>query len=290
MTDWLEDSLAVSISELRELGMSSIADDLGRLLASGSVADLRLYRNTELAGATELLDDIDDVVDLKILLHRLADVLEVDHMTLHCCSAKAANSFAVRVVTTYPRAWVDHYVKRSYSIVDPILARAETSAVGFYWDSVDFSFPVVAEFRKAAIQAGIGPSGYTLPVLFENDIRIACTVTSTACSEVFRNNFSRLEQDLRLLMEPLGDAYFRVAGRVRPTDHALDELRFRFLLGLSRGKPLEDLCRELGVDVATMTERVCEFYETRTLWQALAQSIRAGHLDEWPFDASEIHS
>lgn len=288
MTEWLEESLSVSISEMRELGLSSVADDLGRLLSSGSLADIQLYRNMELAAVAEAIDDVSDVVDMKVCLHRLADILGMDHMTLHCCSAKATSSFNVRVITTYPKAWVEEYVRRGFSNVDPILARAEIAPVGFYWDSIDYSFPVVAEFRAAAIEAGIGPSGYTLPVAFDDGIRLACTLTSGDSPDVFRERFSRQEHDLRLLMEALGDAYFQVAGRVRVSKAVLDRSKFEVLLALARGEGMEDICRALNVDVDGMTARICEFYDARTLAQALALSIRAGHLDEWPFNLSEI--
>lgn len=288
MTEWLEESLSISISEMRELGLSSVADDLGRLLSSGSLADIQLYRNLELAAVAEVIDDIGDVVDLKVCLHQLADVLRVDHMTLHCCSAKATNSFSVRVITTYPKSWVEEYVRREFSNIDPILARAENAPVGFYWDSIDYSFPLVAEFRAAAIEAGIGPSGFTLPVAFDDDIRLACTVTSCDSPDEFRDRFSKQEHDLRLLMEALGDVFFRVAGRVRVSEAALEMSMVKVLLALARGKSIEDVCRALSVDVDGMTARILESYDARTLAQALALSIRAGHLDEWPFDLSEV--
>jgi hypothetical protein len=288
MTDWLEESIAVSISEMRELGMSSIADDLGRLLSSGSLADIQLYRNRDLTEASEAIDDIADVADMKACLHGLADVLGVDHMTLHCCSAKAASTFSVRVVTTYPKSWVEEYVDRGFSNVDPVLSRAETAHAGFYWDSVDFRFPLVAEFRQAAIGAGIGPSGYTLPVAFSEGIRLACTVTSRDSPDVFRERFSRQEHDLRLLMEPLGEAFFGIAGRAPKCTATLDQSRFKVLLGLARGEDLDALCAKLDVDADTIAARICEFYGARTLWQALALSIRSGHLDEWPFEIAEI--
>lgn len=288
MTDWLEESLAVSISEMRELGMSGVADDLGRLLASGSLADIQLYRNKDLAAAAEAIEDISDVVDMKVCLHHLADVLGVDHMTLHCCSPKATSSFSVRVITTYPKTWVEAYVSRGFSNVDPVLGRAEVMAVGFYWDTIDFTFPLVAEFRNSAVAAGIGPSGYTLPVAFEDGIRLACTVTSRDSPGVFREQFCKQEHDLRLLMEALGEVFFEIAGRVRTSHVALDHAKFKVLLGLARGLEIEDICRALNVDVQATTARICEFYDARTLLHALALSIRAGHLDEWPFDISEV--
>jgi hypothetical protein len=288
MTDWLEESLAVSISEMRELGMSSIADDLGRLLSSGSLADIQLYRNRDLSAASQAIDEITDISDMKNCLHGLADVLGVDHMTLHCCSAKAASTFNVRVVTTYPKSWVASYVDRGFSNVDPVLSRAQTSHTGFYWDSIDFRFPLVAEFRQAAIAAGIGPSGYTLPVSFSDGIRIACTVTSHDEPEAFRERFSRQEHDLRLLLEELGEVFFNIVDRVPTCTAALDQLRFKVLLGLARGSELSRLCRDLEVDPDKITARICEFYGARTLCQALAVSIQSGHLDEWPFEIAEI--
>ena len=288
MTEWLENSLAVSISEMRELGMSSIADDLGRLLASGSLADIQLYRNTELAEAADAIDEICDAADFKVCLHQLAHTLGVDHMTVHCCSAKATTSFNTRVITTYPKSWVEEYVVRGFSNVDPILARAEGTPTGFYWDSLNFSFPLVAEFRQAAVAAGIGPSGYTLPVTFEDGIRLACTVSSSESPLMFRERFSKSEHDLRLLMESLGAAFFEIAGRVRVSNAVLDKAKFDVLLGLARGEPVEEMCALMDVDPKTMSALICDLYGAKTLFQALALSVRAGHLDEWPFGFDEI--
>ncbi|PYD60401.1 transcriptional regulator [Novacetimonas maltaceti] len=49
------------------------------------------------------------------------------------------------VLTTYPRAWIRHYLGNNYGRVDPLLRRALRSMTGFEWRSCDpISGPAVA--------------------------------------------------------------------------------------------------------------------------------------------------
>lgn len=290
MSEWLERTLEGSILELRGQGMTGLADDLHRLLSSGEVENLRLYRNAAVGELAHYLDDIQELSELQTFLHHLVKVFEVDHFTLHCCNQDTSVAFVTRVITTYPKSWVTTYVNKSYSRVDPILIKAEESAIGFYWDEVDFSFPPTDAFRRHAEAEGIGPSGYTLPLSYPRNLKIACSLTSGKSPEAFRESFARHNYDLRLIMEALGEVFFNVAGKPRKNGQLPSDLVCKFMSGLARGDTPEQIQNRLKInDVDTLIEGICELYGAKTLWQALVECIQRGHLDDRPFDLVEIH-
>ena len=68
------------------------------------------------------------------------------------------------VFGTYPAVWIDRYFERGYETIDPVCRAAETRAVAFCWDELDWSAPEAAGLLEDARAHGVGPRGVTAPV------------------------------------------------------------------------------------------------------------------------------
>lgn len=117
---------------------------------------------TQISRAVLRSSSVQDAIEL------VARHFGVEHVTLHLTlNAKAGvdNPF---VRTTYPSAWVSHYLLNNFVAIDPIVQRAMKSDVGFSWSEVQVGRAQLAMF-KAAQEFGLGDQGYTSPAI--DDLR-----------------------------------------------------------------------------------------------------------------------
>ena len=94
-------------------------------------------------------------------VRRIADVFQVDFVTLHLFRAgdDAQNKPYVR--TNYPDAWVSHYLLNDYVRIDPILEMAERTAGPFCWSTIK-PRPDQGAMMEQAIKHGVGQTGFSV--------------------------------------------------------------------------------------------------------------------------------
>ena len=83
-----------------------------------------------------------------------------DYTTFHLLANPNAGIDNPFVRTTYPAAWVTHYLLNNFSVVDPIVAKAKAEGESFCWSELSAQaamMPIV----KASIEFGLGTSGYS---------------------------------------------------------------------------------------------------------------------------------
>lgn len=93
----------------------------------------------------------------------IAERYDVEHVTLHLVSNKRSGLDNPFVRTTYPPAWVSHYLLNNYVASDPILRRAMAANHPFCWSEVEVTKPAEREILAQALKFGLGQSGYSIP-------------------------------------------------------------------------------------------------------------------------------
>lgn len=291
MSDWVHDSLTDTISCLRNVGMIDLAADMERLLASGDVENLRIYRKSEIEPLADAVSSIEDETELAGLLRRLTKVLSLRHATIHVVRETGNVTFEPKVVTTYPKAWIERYVDRNYAKIDPIFPLANQMDSGFYWDTLDRTSPIVDAFFKDAQTAGVGRSGFTHPVRIWQSVKVAVSVTSDLEPREFREMFAPFRSDLEYLAEDLVLAFCELAAQEFPPERTPPDQLLRLLYGLAQGRTMRELAAEYGLkDIEAESQEICNFYESRTLLQAVMKCVRLNHLEDMTLNKWQITS
>ncbi|MDO5614533.1 MAG: autoinducer binding domain-containing protein [Paracoccus sp. (in: a-proteobacteria)] len=91
----------------------------------------------------------------------LQGLLKVDHLTFHILNNPSAGIDNPFVRTTYPEAWVSHYLLNSYSAVDPVLQRAHSSDEPFFWSDLTLT-PEAEQLMEQFGTFDLGKTGYSL--------------------------------------------------------------------------------------------------------------------------------
>ena len=291
MTNWLQSSLNDAVVRLRDVGLVDLAGDMERLLQSGEVENLRIYRLPETETLSEEAANVEDTGSLASTLRRTADAFGLGNATVHVVSEAATITFNPRVVTTYPRSWISRYVERGYAQVDPVLTHARGAEKGFFWDELQRPSPMVREFLNDAALNGVGPSGYTLPFKIWHGTRIALSVTSEMQPIRFRETLTPCLSDLEILAHELVSAFVELAAEEFPVDRTPPERLLVVLRAIARGETPTEISGKHGMgDVNALCQEICDFYNARTLLQAVMICTRLNHLDGMPFDRWEIAS
>ncbi len=289
MTNWVYNSLVNSIGSLRNAGEDVLASDILRLVQSGQLETLRVFRDQEAERLSEETGDIRDAAGLVQVLRRVAARFGATHATVHVVTDTPSMVIDPRVVTTYPDSWISRYVDRGYSSIDPVIARARNVETGFFWDSLERNSPRVTGFFTSAADLGVGAAGYTLPKRIWKDLRVAMTLSSTKPDADFRASLAPQLSDFEFLAEQLLRTYAEIASEEFRADSRPSLDLLRLLHALSQGRTLEEACTRYGVaDPAEAERRICGCYGARTLMQAAMIAARLRHLEALPYERSDI--
>ena len=214
----------------------------------------------------------------------------LSHCTLHVISEAASTNFSTKVLTTYPEAWISRYVDRRYFAIDPVGPACFTTDYGFFWDRFDRNAPVARTFWEDSAAHGIGPAGYTRPIVTERGDRLAISVSSRLDPDTFRDRFERYEDDLFNLGIYLADSFCRLASDDRPDTFNPTDDQLRILRALALGVTEDDLRQrsyQYG-SYATLERSICTLFRTKTVVQAAILATRIGLLADAPLTKADI--
>ncbi|WP_108260553.1 autoinducer binding domain-containing protein [Mangrovicoccus ximenensis] len=289
MANWVYTSLVNSVGSLREAGEDTLAADILRLVQSGQLETIRVFRHEEAERLSAKIGRIRDTTGLLDVLHALAERFGASHATVHVVTDTPSMLIDPRVVTTYPDSWISRYVERGYSAIDPVIARARISDAGFFWDSLDRSLPRVAGFFSAAAELGVGAAGYTLPKRIWKDLRVALTLSSDQPDAEFREALQPQISDFEFLADQILRSYAEIASEEIRSDRRPPLELLRLLQALFQGATMAEACtRYGGMDPDEAEARISAYYGTRTLMQAAMIAARLHHLDSLPYERSDI--
>lgn len=281
MENWASESLRECIDLLAKTGRNDLASDLDRLMQVSNLEQTEILRSAEADEIADMLVESDQLSDLLDALREMLRVFDVAHSTFTVSKEQRAEFYRTKVLTTYPGAWIGRYVQQNYHTIDPVVPVLRSSRHSFYWDTLDFSAPVCAAFKNDAVAHGVGPSGYSVPILAENGDIFGLSIASTLSSEEFRDRFDRMEQDFLTLAGYFGDAFWRLAAQSRPNDFSPNRDHLMVLRAIAMGAGEEDL-RALPFEhgcLETVEASLCSVFQTKTTAQAAVIAARLDLLD-----------
>lgn len=290
MHSWAQSSLREAIDLLARSGRADLASDLDRVMEVADLERIEIMRSAETDELADLLVDIDSISDLNDALERMTRIFEVDHCTFHVIRESRRHIFRTQVVTTYPKDWVERYVSAGFQTVDPVMAQCRDAREGFYWDALDLASPIVRNFMAEAQRHGIGPSGYTEIVASEDHGVFGVSVTASEDPTRFRDRFTSLLPDFRLISSYVARAFIGAASPSAPDESHLSDAHLKLLRAIAEGVTLEEL-RETDFrygSFQTMEKAVCRIFGARTLMQAAVIAGRLGLLDSVQLTSGSI--
>lgn len=106
------------------------------------------------------------------------------------------------VRTTYPNSWVTYYLLNNLVTVDPIIKHAMENKGPFNWVEIDPD-PEEKAVMQAALEHGLGQSGYTCPCIDRNGRTTLLSVNSDMSAEDWVEFLKENEKDLMLISQDL---------------------------------------------------------------------------------------
>ncbi|MER2510011.1 MAG: autoinducer binding domain-containing protein [Amaricoccus sp.] len=290
MIGWVEASLYEAINCLARVGKNELATDLTRLLETLDFEELEVFRDPASEVIADQLLEVSTFPDLVDLLRQFSEAIGVAHCTLHVVSELPSIAFTTRALTTYPEEWVTRYFNRRYINIDPVQTAAATAESGFFWDTLQVTDPNVRAFYHDAKSRGIGPSGYTLPIMTERGDKIAISVSSPEDRERFRDRIGHVEQDLVTVGYCITEAFSRLASEDRPTDFTLTDDQMVILRAVAMGLDEAEMRSQSYIygSYATLERSICSLFRTRTVAQAAIVAARVGLLTNAPLTKADI--
>ena len=101
--------------------------------------------------------------DAQAAVERVREAWSV-HATYHSPQVLPGHSDAPYVKSTYPAEWLTRYLLKGYARIDPIVVRGVQSVLPFDWSEIEPSGEAMG-LMIDALDHGLGPLGYTVPVI-----------------------------------------------------------------------------------------------------------------------------
>ena len=117
---------------------------------------------------TEAFSIIEGTSEIEGVIGKLRDLLQVDHVVYHSSKLGANPSDPQRgpyIRLTYPASWIMRYLQMGYADVDPVLREAFRRTLPFEWSELTIDSEAEALFLADAASHGVGPHGFSIPVL-----------------------------------------------------------------------------------------------------------------------------
>ena len=289
MIGWIEASLHEAIQCLTRVGKNDLASDLNRLLDTLDFDELEVFRNPASEAIADQLLEVSTFPDL-VDLRQFSEAIGVSHCTVHVVSELPSAAFTTRALTTYSEEWVTRYFNRRYVMIDPVHRASATAEGDFFWDTLEVTDPNTLAFYRDAKAHGVGPSGYTLPIITERGDKIAISVSSPEDREAFRDRIRHVEQDLLSVGFCITEAFSRLASEDRPTEFVLTDDQMTILRSVAMGAGVEELhaaTYQYG-SYTTLERSICAMFRTRTITQAAILAVRVGLLTNAPLTKADI--
>ena len=116
----------------------------------------------------EAFSIVEDTPEIEEVIRKLRDLLRVDHIVYHSSKLGASPSDPQRgpyIRLTYPATWIMRYLQMGYGDIDPVLREAFRRTIPFEWSQLTIESEAEASFLADAAAHGVGPHGFSIPVL-----------------------------------------------------------------------------------------------------------------------------
>lgn len=123
------------------------------------------------------------------------DAFGLEHATFHMAKAIAGCHDTPYVKSTYPAEWLTRYLLRGYAATDPIVLEGFKRVLPFHWTDLDTS-TVQTEFLEDAKKHGIGPNGYTIPIVDREGRRSLFSLSSSGSPVEWKEQIESIGPDI----------------------------------------------------------------------------------------------
>jgi LuxR family transcriptional regulator, quorum-sensing system regulator CinR len=154
----------------------------------------------------EAFSIIDETPNIDGVVSKLRDLLHVDHIVYHSSKLGASPSdpqHGPYIRLTYPAPWIVRYLQKGYADVDPVLREAFRRTIPFEWSELTLGGEAEALFLADAVSHGVGPHGFSVPVLSKRGHRGHFGVSS-----------SRPEQEWSTFLRTTRSTLIEIANRL----------------------------------------------------------------------------
>jgi len=149
---------------------------------------------------TKAFSIIETTPEMEEVIEKLRDVLNVDHVVYSLARPPAG----LYIHLTYPCSWIKRYINMGYADVDPISREGSQRTRPFSWNELTIQSAAETSFLTDALSHGIGPHGFSVPLLTENERHRA----------LFSISFSRSEQEWTNFLATTRSALVQIANRL----------------------------------------------------------------------------
>jgi LuxR family transcriptional regulator, quorum-sensing system regulator CinR len=134
---------------------------------------------------TKAFSIIETSVEMDQVIEKLRDALNVDHVVY----SLARPSAGLYIHLTYPSSWIKRYINIGYADVDPISRAGSQRTLPFTWNELTIQSAAETSFLTDALSHGIGPHGFSVPLLTKSERHRALFSISFSHSEQEWTNF-----------------------------------------------------------------------------------------------------
>lgn len=125
----------------------------------------------------EAFSIIENTQEIEHVVRKLRDLLEVDHVVYNSSKLGASPSADPYFRLTYPASWIKRYLQMGYADIDPVLREGFQRTLPFSWSELDIQSATEVSFLADAVAHGIGPYGFSIPVLSKHGHRGLFTIS-----------------------------------------------------------------------------------------------------------------
>lgn len=218
------------------------------------------------------------VEDLRTRFHAVVSAFGLDKYTYQIVQHNYLHNLKNYFVTTYPREWEQHYIKKNYFETDPLVHQYQTNATPFLWGQDSFSestheakkmFMEASDFN---LQHGIG-----VPIPGPNNsFSILTLCSSDLNASEMKEVFSAFYKDLMICSLMFHSSFLglnlsnELYCRYNLTNRELDCLKW-----ICVGKSNSDMASILGISVNAVKERVKSIYRKMGVYSRAEAIIKA---------------
>lgn len=152
---------------------------------------------------TEAFSIIENASEIERAVGALREFLKVDHVIYNSSKFGVNPSAEPYIRLTYPASWIKRYLQMGYFDVDPILREGFQRTLPFTWNELAIKSVAEASFLADAMAHGIGPHGFSVPILSKHGHR-----------GLFSISFSRSEQEWKTLLARTQSDLIQIANRL----------------------------------------------------------------------------
>src|ERR1700727_553650 len=151
----------------------------------------------------EAFSIIENTPEIEVAIAKLRDFLNIDHIVYHTSKFGASPSADQYIRLTYPASWIKRYLQMSYADVDPVVREGFMRSSPFSWNELTIASAAEASFFADALAHGIGPHGYSIPVVNKQGHR-----------GLFSVSFSRSEGEWNRFLTTHRSTLIQIANRL----------------------------------------------------------------------------